>query len=423
MNLKKQLFTTFGPLFASVVIVGGVLTLPISEKKVSDQVIDKASTSMSINVIKGKLIRNQAMSNKSYVPFFGSSELSRINAFHPVTIAQKYQRGYQPFLLGAPGTQSLSHFFMLQSMGKEMEKRKAVFIISPQWFVKKGVKPEMFSLYFSPLQTYQWLNGLTKISQEDQYLAKRLLTFPNICADTALKTVLIQISEGEAITKEQKVNWRFKEAIYSREDKLFAQLGLISKNKKVLSAMKKLPDTYNYDVLDKLAYKQGKKATNNNPFEINNHFYKQNILPVERHLKGAQKEFDYRYSPEFSDFQLVLNEMAKRQMDVLFVIPPVNEKWSNYTGLSQKMLAEFDRKITYQLKTQNFTNICDLSQDKNVPYFMEDTIHLGWRGWLAMDQSVAPFLKNKKAATNSYQINSYFLTPDWQNKNPKEIPF
>ena len=40
-------------------------------------------------------------------------------------------------------------------------------------------------------------------------------------------------------------------------------------------------------------------------------------------------------------------------------------------------------------------NIADLSTKGNQPYFMEDTIHLGWRGWLAADEYIQPFLDSK----------------------------
>ena len=133
-----------------------------------------------------------------------------------------------------------------------------------------------------------------------------------------------------------------------------------------------------------------------------------------RQLKGRQAKFNYLASPEYSDFELVLNQFALDKTDVLFVIPPVNRQWSQYTGLSLKMLAQFDNKIKYQLQSQGFNNIVDLSKDGGEKYFMQDTIHLGWRGWLKLDQAVKPFLTKKQPAPN-YRINDYFYSPKWQN--------
>ncbi len=69
---------------------------------------------------------------KTIYSFFGSSELSRISPFHPSVLAEKYQRNYRPFLLGAPGTQSLSQYMMMRSAGDAMKTRKSslLFLLS-----------------------------------------------------------------------------------------------------------------------------------------------------------------------------------------------------------------------------------------------------------------------------------------------------
>ena len=69
-------------------------------------------------------------------------------------------------------------------------------------------------------------------------------------------------------------------------------------------------------------------------------------------------------------------------------------------------------KIKYQLQSQGFTNIADFSKDGNKSYFMQDTIHMGWNGWLALDKAVNPFLSKKKTLPN-YTINDQFLTKAW----------
>lgn len=51
---------------------------------------------------------------------------------------------------------------------------------------------------------------------------------------------------------------------------------------------------------------------------------------------------------------------------------------------------------------------------------MTDTIHLGWRGWLAVDQKVDPFL-TKKTKPVHYQINDDFYSKEWQLLKPSEI--
>lgn len=417
MSFKKKLFTTVGPLLLALVILGGIFLSPFRLNEVSSKQVNRAATSMAVNVIKGNLIKNKAMATDKYVPFFGSSELSRVNAFHPTVLAEKYDRSYRPFLLGAAGTQSLSQFLMLQSMDTEMKGRKAVFIVSPQWFVKGGVSKEMFSLYYSPLQTYQWAMNLEKIEPNDVYLAERLLTYTSVRSDTTMKILLKQIKHGETLSSAQIKMCKAKLNVLNREDELFGDLGFSPKEFKIHKAMTVLPSVYDNAELDQLAYEIGKKDTSDNDFQIKNQFYQKRISPVKKSLKGSQKNFDYRQSVEYADFQLFLTEVAKLDMDVLFVIPPVNGRWSEYTGLSTEMLDQFSQKINQQLKTQGFNQILDFTQDRNEDYFMEDTIHIGWRGWVAMDKEVAPFLAHRNSEKRTYQIDDYYLSKEWQQSS------
>lgn len=114
--------------------------------------------------------------------------------------------------------------------------------------------------------------------------------------------------------------------------------------------------------------------------------------------------------------------MAKYDIQPLFIIPPVNQEWSNYTGLSQEMLQQFAEKIKFQLKTQGFNQIADFTNQAKTPYFLQDTIHLGWRGWLASDQYIQPFLmQNVATKTTNYQIKDYFFSNQWQEANPIQL--
>ena len=110
--------------------------------------------------------------------------------------------------------------------------------------------------------------------------------------------------------------------------------------------------------------------------------------------------------------QLLLSQFAKSNINVLFVIQPVNQKWAKYTGLNDDMYQHAVSKIRYQLESQGFTNIADFSKDGDKTYFVKDTIHLGWLGWIAFDKAVDPFLSNPTPAP-TYQLNNRFFSKDW----------
>ena len=166
--------------------------------------------------------------------------------------------------------------------------------------------------------------------------------------------------------------------------------------------------------------RQAKRQTSNNQFGIQNQFYNKRLKKRIAAFEGMQKHYDYTRSPEFADFQLILDQFAKNHTQVLFIIPPVNQKWADYVGLSQEMLRGFDKKINYQLQSQGFNQILDLSRDGGKKYFMQDTIHLGWYGWYMVDQNVKNFV-DKPSQSTHYQIKHQFFDEDWQQLKPSDL--
>ncbi len=99
------------------------------------------------------------------------------------------------------------------------------------------------------------------------------------------------------------------------------------------------------------------------------------------------------------------------------MITPVNTKWEKYTGMSMKMYEQTVKKIKFQLQSQGFHNILDYSKDGAKKGFMQDTIHLGWAGWVKFDHQVSAFIENKQPAPN-YKLNDAFLSTKWANLKP-----
>ncbi|MDR0886922.1 MAG: D-alanyl-lipoteichoic acid biosynthesis protein DltD [Clostridiales Family XIII bacterium] len=408
-KLKRRFLFAILPLILAFVLLGSVFIVPFHLGDVSSKKTMRAASSISSSIYKSNLIKKQAMRAPEYVPFIGSSELNRFDITHPSVLAAKYNRDYTPFLLGSAGTQSLSHFLMLYSMRDVLEDKKAVFIVSPQWFQKKGIDEGSFEGSYSPLQLYEWLCDANPADKGSQYFASRMLTFDFIAQDATLKSSLEYLSSGRRPTKNLLKHCALQKSLLKKEDSFFGRYFPESHEQKIAKRAKQLPAQYDYETIKKVAAKYAKKEANNNPYLIKNSFYNIRIKPVEKRLKNSQTKLDYRSSPEFGDFELVLSQFAENNMDVMFIFPPINSRWTAHTGLSDEMLQAFYEKLATQLNDQGFTNIVDLSNCGKEPYFMEDTIHLGWLGWLAMDKAVEPFLANTqniKETENGTETNA-----------------
>lgn len=412
--MLKRLWFILGPLFIAVIMI--ILTMIIipDKKKYSLKEEKIFSVALSDTSFKNGVIKREILMNtkKNFVPFFGSSEWSRIDSMHPSVLAEKYERPYIPYLLGKRGTSSLTHFLIMQQISNQMIEKKAIFVISPQWFTKQGLKQNNLKKYISNTQLIAFLKK-SSFSLYDREAAKRLLDIePNL----TMSYLLEKVSQGDNLSEWDMNYLNIMEYIGTKSEILFGQIGNINNYEdKILPKLEKLPAEFSYKDLYEKATKFGKKGTSNNPFDISNEFYNKNIAYQINELKNFQISYDYTSSPEYNDFQLVLSQFAKTNTDVLFVITPVNSKWSNYTGLNEEKYQLAVSKIKYQLESQGFTKIADFSQDGDKPYFMHDTIHIGWNGWLAFDEVVNPFLTSPYNLVN-YNLNPYFLTKEWSNE-------
>ena len=348
-----------------------------------------------------------------FIPFFGSSEWNRFDNMHPAVLAEKYNRSYRPYFLGQAGAASLSQYFGMQQITSELENKQAVFVISPQWFTKEDHDPTIFQTYFNNDQLTAFLEKQSG-DAASQFAANRLLKQnPGI----SLKGIVEKLAKNEQLSDFDQTMVNLSAEFNERQATLFEQFsirGRLSYKDHVEKYLGTLPDQFSYEELEAIARKEGEENTTNNDLGVDNHFYNNQLKKDFKKWEGSQKNFNYLKSPEYNDLQLVLDQFAKSKVNVLFVFQPVNKKWMDYTGLSEEMYQRTVEKIRYQLESQGFTNIADFSKNGDEPYFVKDTIHIGWLGWLAFDKVVNPFLSNPTTAPN-YQMNDRFFSQDWAN--------
>ena len=386
---KRGLWWIFGPVIIAFVLAGALFLAPFSLNHISQKSVRDASVSFSKNVYKGKTVKTAAFSDpsKRYVPFFGSSELLRLDTMHPSMLAAKYHRNYQPFLLGQAGTESLLHYLSMQEMLPALHKnRPSLCDFTTVVCGRKNVHGA-FSVFYSALQTVDWLRNSKQITPTDRYIATQLLEQPQIKDNGFYAKLVTKIKHNQPLSQTDLQLLSVRHRALLREDELFSNFASSNNwDKYVKPAIGRLPASDANGALFKEATKIAARETTNNPFKIKDSFYRSRIQFNLKRLADSQKKFDYRQSQQYADFQAVLAEFARQKTDVLFVIQPVNQRWANYTGLSNEMYYQSVDKVKKQLTSQGFNNIADLSHDGAKNYFMQDTIHLGWNGWVTADE-------------------------------------
>ena len=413
--MLKRLWLIFGPVFiAGLLVLLLIFFYPSTRShNLTEEKYSAASVSAESFKERSQKVRALTDPDMRFVPFFGSSEWMRFDSMHPAVLAEKYDRSYRPYFMGQAGAAALSQYFGIQQITSELENKQAVFVISPQWFTKEDHDPTIFQTYFNNDQLTAFLENQSG-DAASRYAANRLLKQnPGV----SMKSIVEKLAKGEKLSEFDQSMINISSQLNEKQSALFGQFsirGRLRYKDNVEKYLSSLPDQFSYEELENIARKDAEENTTNNDLGVDNHFYNTKLKKDWKKWEGSQKNFNFLKSPEYNDLQLVLDQFAKSKVNVLFVFQPVNKKWMDYTGLSEEMYQHAVEKIRYQLESQGFTNIADFSKNGGDPYFVKDTIHIGWLGWLAFDKVVNPFLSNPTTALN-YQTNDRFFSQDWAN--------
>ena len=411
--MLKRLWMIFGPVLIAGLLVFLLIFFYPTEMRHNLGAEKRSAVATTIDSFKERSQKVRALSdpNMRFVPFFGSSEWLRFDGAHPAVLAEKYNRSYRPYLLGQRGAASLNQYFGMQQILSEIENKQAVFVISPQWFTESDYEPAVFQEYFNSDQLTSFLeNQSGDISS--QHASKRLLKqFSNV----SMKDIVQKIANNESLSEFDHMRIEIGSLINQKQANFFGQFSIrqwLKYKEHVEKYLNTIPDQFSYQAIEDVVKADAEKNTSNNEFGMDNRFYDTQIRDYLKKLKGSQTSYNYLKSSEYNDLQLVLTQFSKSKVNPIFIIPPVNKKWMDYAGLREDMYQQTVQKIRYQLESQGFTNIADFSKDGGEPFFMKDTIHLGWLGWLAFDKAVNPFLSNPTPAP-TYHLNERFFSKDW----------
>ena len=329
--------------------------------------------------------------NEGSFPVFGSSEFQHGvgEGYHPDDVFAETR--FNPMLIGAGYYQSLSHAVTLASIEPSLTKRKAVLILSPQWFRKSGVIDQAYASRFSETH-YAGMLMNDKLSDETkEYISKRTQE-------------LLQVDQTtlEHVVRHESVLWKQDGAL---ADRLIEQFWNAFLQEKELFSMAALEDVSgirtgsgipeqekepDWESLLAQAETQGEKE-NQNQFYMNDTSYKR----LEPHLKEKEgKDSDavngYQNSPEYDDLRCFLQVCRELDVEPMLVLLPVNGYYYDYTGFPREARQGYYEKIR-AVASEYGAKVADFSDQEFTKYFFEDRVHIGKKGWVMVNESLYEF--------------------------------
>ncbi|MFC4798576.1 D-alanyl-lipoteichoic acid biosynthesis protein DltD [Neobacillus sp. GCM10023253] len=386
--MKKALFSPILIAFLGLVMIIGIPNNWIINMIPKNRVA-QAATELNPFMFQGKYIQDKMLEDPRYLPIYGSSELARLDRFHPNNYFQETGADFTPFLVGRGGMESLIHFLNFSEHAQQLKGKKLVFVLSPQWFQPDGTDETHFVPNYSSLQGYDLAFNKNINPDLKKKAMKRLLQFSPVQDDPILSTMYrAELTKDPWIKREsylvRPIAFTYRELL-EKKDLYYTLAGGFSSKRDISPSVK----NKSWTELAEQADRYGEKRATNNAFYISNYQYDKirKLLPS---LKNSKTGASYGESPEYDDFELVLDLLKDSGAEPLFISVPVNGKWYDYTDFPQEGRTAYYDRIKKQIEANDF-RIADFSNHEYDPYFMKDTIHIGWKGWVYVDKAIKDF--------------------------------
>jgi len=137
------------------------------------------------------------------------------------------------------------------------------------------------------------------------------------------------------------------------------------------------------------------KPKSNNKFGMINEEYKLATKGNLKKIKGSMKNASYKVSPEYEDFKLFLDICKEEGIKPLILNIPVNGKWYDYAEFNKSDRLAYYKKINTLVKSYGF-EVADFSKYENEKYFLMDTQHIGWKGWVYVNEAIDKYYNKNK---------------------------
>ena len=141
----------------------------------------------------------------------------------------------------------------------------------------------------------------------------------------------------------------------------------------------------------------GKAAVGDTPFYVDTTYFETYMAGSYEARAGSAVDGSYTVSREYDDLALFLELCAELKLDVMLISVPVNGWWYDYTGFSRAERTAYYDKIR-SISREYGVLLLDLSEYEYEPYFLRDIMHLGWKGWVYIEDAVERFIRTDPPA-------------------------
>ena len=147
-----------------------------------------------------------------------------------------------------------------------------------------------------------------------------------------------------------------------------------------------------WDALLSDAQAQGEQSCTNNDYGIHDAYWDKNSQ-----YKSEQNQDFVHADDEWADFQCFLKVCREAGLEPLVVILPMHGGWYDEMGVTSDIRAQFYDQAR-SLCDEAGVAYADFSSCEYEKYFLCDTVHPGWIGWVRIEHAVYDFVNGQDNA-------------------------
>lgn len=327
------------------------------------------------------------------IPVFGSSELSSGGcASFPAQLFQEGNSDFNMVPIGRGGTQSLLHAIDLGAMADQIPDKKAVLILSPQWFTEEGAQPDGYSSLFSERMFVKFLKNTSLPLELRSAVSQRV---QSLLVEDPPQLERVQRYDAAILRHSINPVERLGQAVYDgfMEQKGFFLLVWATKNRTVSYAGEPVKAAnIDWDARREVAIREGEAACSGNELYIRNDYYERLVEKPEDldWYHGTWSDLSYAVSPEYDDLILFLEVCKVAGIEPLIVSVPVHGYWYDVRSFPKEGRESYYGNIQ-DICEEYGVELADFSDKEYEPYFLRDIMHVGWKGWVYIDEAVYRF--------------------------------
>lgn len=336
---------------------------------------------------KGEILIQKALENDNLL-LLGSSELDSWVGQNPMYWFPNNQLPDQITLIGHAYMQNLLHSMKVgtENFG---HGEKVGLVISLQWFMGGDIDINGYAANFSEIQFYDTMSNPRLSSETKMKICSRtseLLNSIEGYEDIKVYTKLYSSDLGRKALVVMKPYYSLKKYFLGMKDKWETYNVL-----KTVKTMEQKAVMKEVDWAEQLksAEQEGQQFCTNNEFYVEDTYYTDNLSDHIGELKNCNAG-ELLESREMEDYELFLQVCKENGVEPYLIFMCTNGRYYDYVGINQDRRNQLYDKLADKAEEYGFDYL-RLSDYEYEPYFMLDVMHLGWKGWMYVNEELTEY--------------------------------